>query len=89
MLVGGVQYSLAGFCGYTEGALWTGTTTYKFYTGAAFGVRTKPSRVAAGFTHVLKVMYPGTVSTVLPTQDTAAADDMLPSQRWWLLQYNK
>ena len=87
VIVGGIQYNLTSFWGYTEGAYWTGTTTYKYY-GTTWGVRTKPSRVAAGFTHVLKVMYPGTVSTALPTQDTAAADDMLPSQRWWLFQYN-
>ena len=89
VIVGGIQYSLAGFWGYTEGAYWTGTTSYKFYTGSAFGARTKPTRVVAGYTHVLKVMFPGIGTTALPTQDTAASDDMLPSQRWWLFQYNK
>ena len=72
----------------TDGAYFTTYASYRFYNGSAFAARTKPTRLAAGFANVFKMMAPGRTSITIPTQDNAASDLMLPSQRYWLFQYN-
>jgi hypothetical protein len=88
VLLSGVQYYPDSFWTYAEGAFYTNTTTYRLYSTSGAAIRTKPTRIAPGFSHVLKVMYPGKADTSIPFADTAATDSMLPSQRWWLFQYN-
>lgn len=57
-------------------------------TDGMYVFRAKPTRLAAGFANVFKMMAPGRTSITIPTQDNAASDLMLPSQRYWLFQYN-